>query len=122
MKKYMVTITRSMLESIEVEVEAANPSEAYDKVWERRRSEELEKEFDEADGNGYEYEMGDVEEINPYAQWESLVIASLAGLINCTYQDAQDIVEAQEFYMAQSWASGLSAEGTAKLIEEKSKA
>jgi hypothetical protein len=57
-----------------------------------------------------------------YAKWESLVIASLASLLNCTYQDAQDIAEAQDFYMAQAWTRGLSAEGTAKLIEEKSKA
>lgn len=58
----------------------------------------------------------------PYHEWEGAVIDRIEELCDCTRSDAQGIVEAQEFYMAQSWAKGLNPEQTARIIDEKSKA
>jgi hypothetical protein len=79
------------------------------------------------DNLGYDkYDILDLsreeEEIEDHVGWESLVIASLASLLDCTYQDAQDIVEAQDFYLTQCWTKGLNPQETARIIEEKSKA
>jgi hypothetical protein len=63
-----------------------------------------------------------VVETAPYWEWEGEVIDLIEELCDCTRSDAQGIVEAQDFYMAQAWTKGLSAEQTAKLIDEKSKA
>jgi hypothetical protein len=57
-----------------------------------------------------------------YANWEALTVCALAAQIDCTYSDAQGIIEAQEFYLAQSWAKGLTPQETARIIDEKSKA
>jgi hypothetical protein len=61
-------------------------------------------------------------DVYPYWMWEADVIDHVQDLLQCPRGDAQAVVEAQEFYMAQSWGKGLSAQATAKLIEEKSKA
>jgi hypothetical protein len=58
----------------------------------------------------------------PYSQWEGAVIDLIEELCDCTRSDAQGIVEAQDFYMTQSWTKGLTPAETAKLIDEKSKA
>jgi hypothetical protein len=58
----------------------------------------------------------------PYSQWELEVIRLVEELCDCSTSDAQGIIEAQDFYMTQSWTKGLTPAETAKLIDEKSKA
>jgi len=55
-----------------------------------------------------------------YDQWESSVIDNFAELTQMPYSDAQGVVEANSFYLAQSWAKGLDADKTAHLINDKS--
>lgn len=56
-----------------------------------------------------------------YADWESDVLDNIRKTLNVTFGDAQGIMMANEFYMAQSWGKGLGAKETANLILEKSK-
>ena len=55
-----------------------------------------------------------------YSEWEEEVANSLANELEIDYSDAQSIIEANDFYMSQSWTKGLSPSETAKLIDEKS--
>ena len=55
-----------------------------------------------------------------YADWEMEVTESLSDKLGIDYGDASAIVEAQPFYMQQSWTKGLSPQETAKVIDEKS--
>jgi hypothetical protein len=55
-----------------------------------------------------------------YAEWEMEVTQTLADKLGIDYGDASGIVEAQPFYMQQSWTKGLSASETADVIDEKS--
>jgi hypothetical protein len=61
-------------------------------------------------------------DLSDYSQWEDDVICKIEELCDCTRSDAQGIVEAQDFYMTQSWTKGLTAEETARIIDEKSRA
>lgn len=56
-----------------------------------------------------------------YSEWEGLVTDKIEELCEVTRSDAQGIVEAQEFYMAQCWGKGMNAGDTAKFIDEKSR-
>jgi hypothetical protein len=55
-----------------------------------------------------------------YVEWETEVTQILADKLDIDYGDASGIVEAQPFYLQQSWTKGLSAEQTADVIDEKS--
>jgi len=55
-----------------------------------------------------------------YVEWETEVTQILADKLDIDYGDASGIVEAQPFYLQQSWTKGLSAEETADVIDEKS--
>lgn len=55
-----------------------------------------------------------------YDQWERQVTDKVGATLKISNGDAQGIVEAQSFYMQQSWAKGLTANETAKVIIEKS--
>lgn len=67
---------------------------------------------------GYMEHGGKVEK--NYVEWEREVTQTLADKLGIDYGDASGIVEAQPFYMQQSWTKGLSAEETADVIDEKS--
>lgn len=67
---------------------------------------------------GYMEHGGKVE--RNYAEWEMEVTQTLADKLGIDYGDASGIVEAQPFYMQQSWTKGLSASETADVIDEKS--
>lgn len=54
--------------------------------------------------------------MNKYDTWETEVTELIAAQLQCTYGDAAGVVEAQPFYMAQSWGMGLTAEQTANKI------
>lgn len=56
-----------------------------------------------------------------YTDFEGDVTSAIEKLLNVTRSDAQGIVEAQNFYMQQSWTKGLSVKETAELIKSKSK-
>lgn len=51
-----------------------------------------------------------------YDTWEINVTELIASQLDATYGDAAGIVEAQPFYMAQSWGLGLTAEQTASKL------
>ena len=55
-----------------------------------------------------------------YVEWETEVTQILADKLDIDYGDASGIVEAQPFYLQQSWTKGLSAAETADVIDEKS--
>ena len=55
-----------------------------------------------------------------YHEWEDDVISHIEELCDCTRSDAQGIVMAQEYIMAQSWGDNMSAEQTAILIDRAS--
>ncbi len=55
-----------------------------------------------------------------YHEWEDDVIRHIEELCDCTRSDAQGIVMAQEYIMAQSWGDNMSAEQTAILIDRAS--
>lgn len=60
--------------------------------------------------------------LSEHASWEEEVINAVARDLMITYSDATGIVEAQPFYMAQSWSKGLDAQDTAqKIIDESEK-
>jgi hypothetical protein len=56
-----------------------------------------------------------------YTDWEEAVANSLSDKLEISFGDAQGIVEANEFYMAQAWSKGLNSEETADYIDSKSK-
>jgi hypothetical protein len=103
----LVHLCRENGYDLDKELEMAK-SHAHEEVRQQRWSKKEEEDEDER--------------INGYANWEALVVTNLARQIDCTYQDAMDIIEAQDFYLAQSWGKGLSPEETARIIDEKSKA
>jgi len=51
-----------------------------------------------------------------YNNWEEAVTKIIAAALSCTYGVAAGIVEAQPFYMAQSWGLALSPAQTAAKI------
>ncbi|MNC73949.1 hypothetical protein D3C75_1252320 [compost metagenome] len=51
-----------------------------------------------------------------YSEWEEAVIERVADALEVGYSDAAGVVEAQPFYMQQSWGMGLDAEQTATKI------
>lgn len=59
-------------------------------------------------------------ELGDYDQWEDDITTEIENITEVSRGDAQGMVEAQGFYMMQSWSKGLSAKDTAKLIVEKS--
>lgn len=66
-------------------------------------------------------ENTDTRHSSAYDIWEGDVIDELEEQLEMDRSDAQGLVMANEFYMAQSWSKGLSAKDTAKLIDEKSR-
>ena len=52
-----------------------------------------------------------------YADWERDVTYQLELIAGVTTSDAQAIIEAHEFEMAQCWAKDMTAEETAKKID-----
>ena len=56
-----------------------------------------------------------------YDEWEDEVTTLVESKCDVTRSDAQGIVMAQPFVMAQSWGKGLSAEETASLVDEASR-
>lgn len=53
-----------------------------------------------------------------YFEWEGAVIEVVAELMAISYSNAAGVVEAQPFYMQQSWGKGMDAQLTAaKVIE-----
>lgn len=53
-----------------------------------------------------------------YFEWEGAVIEVVAELMAISHSDAAGVVEAQPFYMQQSWGKGMDAQLTAaKVIE-----
>lgn len=55
-------------------------------------------------------------------QWEGAVAEIIAETLGITTSDAQGIVQAQDFYMTQSWGKGMPAQETAEKIMAESKA
>jgi hypothetical protein len=51
-----------------------------------------------------------------YFEWEEAVIEQVADTLEVSHSDASAVVEAQSFYMQQSWGMGLDAKQTAKKI------
>jgi hypothetical protein len=59
--------------------------------------------------------------VGSYSDWESDIKDEISDTLEIGYGDAEGIVMANEFYMAQSWGKGMSAKETANLIIAKSK-
>lgn len=55
-----------------------------------------------------------------YQIWEEEITSILVENLECTRSDAQAIMEAQPFTMAQSWGKGLGPVQTAAIIEAES--
>lgn len=51
-----------------------------------------------------------------YFEWEGAVIEAVAELMTISHSDASGIVEAQAFYMTQSWGKGMDAQQTAAKV------
>ncbi len=66
--------------------------------------------------NEIEYAKGGGVGERTYSQWEDEVISEVESELDVTRSDAQGVVEAQSFKMAQSWGKGLSGKETAKII------
>jgi len=49
-----------------------------------------------------------------YSTWEKNIAERLQKKLVCSFSDAQAVIETQSFFIAQSWAKGLSAKKTAK--------
>ncbi|MGO4801181.1 hypothetical protein ACEN2T_18025 [Pseudomonas sp. W22_MBD1_FP4] len=56
-----------------------------------------------------------------YFEWEGAVIEAVADAMAISHSDASGIVEAQQFYMHQSWVKGIDSQMTAGKIMEASK-
>lgn len=54
--------------------------------------------------------------MSEHSSWEGDVINAVANALEISYSDASGVVEAQPFYMAQSWSKGLDAQATAQKI------
>ena len=53
-----------------------------------------------------------------YYEWEIAVVEAVAELMALSHSDAAGVVDAQPFYMQQSWGKGMDAQRTAaKVIE-----
>jgi len=53
-----------------------------------------------------------------YVEWEGNVTELVAGDLQVSYGDAAGIIEAQSFYMQQSWCRGMNAKQTSEKILE----
>jgi len=51
-----------------------------------------------------------------YFEWEGAVAQAVADALQVSRSDASGIVEAQPFYMQQSWGKGMDAQQTAAKI------
>lgn len=51
-----------------------------------------------------------------YNVWEEAVTQQIAVTLEVSYSDASSVVEAQPFYIQQSWAKGMDAQQTAEKI------
>lgn len=51
-----------------------------------------------------------------YFEWEGAVIEAVAESMAISHSDATGVVEAQPFYMQQSWGKGMDAQQTAAKI------
>lgn len=51
-----------------------------------------------------------------YFEWEGAVTEAIADALQVSRSDASGIVEAQPFYMQQSWGNGIDAQHTAAKI------
>lgn len=51
-----------------------------------------------------------------YSEWEEAVVEAVAEVLEISCSDASGVVEAQPFYMQQSWGGGLSAQQAAAKI------
>lgn len=51
-----------------------------------------------------------------YYEWESEVVEAVADSLEISRSDASGVVEAQPFYMQQSWGKGMDAQQTATKI------
>ncbi|MBP3998300.1 hypothetical protein [Pseudomonas koreensis] len=51
-----------------------------------------------------------------YFEWEGAVTQAVADALKVSRSDASGIVEAQPFYMQQSWGKGMDAQQTAAKI------
>lgn len=56
-----------------------------------------------------------------YFEWEGAVTEAVAELMAISHSDAAGVVEAQPFYMQQSWAKGMNAQQTAAKVIEAAK-
>lgn len=57
--------------------------------------------------------------VSDYDKWEGDVAEELSLMLDIPFSDAYGIIQANSFYMTQSWGKDLTAEETAKLIDEK---
>lgn len=57
-----------------------------------------------------------------YYEWEAAVTEAVAEAMAISHSDASGIVEAQPFYMQQSWGKGMDAQQTATKILSAAKA
>ncbi|KPG82214.1 hypothetical protein [Pseudomonas sp. RIT-PI-o] len=57
-----------------------------------------------------------------YYEWEAEVTEAVAEAMAISHSDASGIVEAQPFYMQQSWGKGMDAQQTATKILSAAKA
>lgn len=57
-----------------------------------------------------------------YFEWEGAVVEAVADALQVSHSDASGIVEAQPFYMQQSWGKGLDAQQTAAKVIESAQA
>ena len=53
--------------------------------------------------------------------WENEIIQAISTELNCSISDSAAIVEANPFYLNQSWGKGLSSEEAANVIINMSK-
>lgn len=51
-----------------------------------------------------------------YFEWEGAVTEAVAEALQVSLSDASGVVEAQPFYMQQSWGKGMDAQQTAAKI------
>ncbi|UST77231.1 hypothetical protein [Pseudomonas siliginis] len=51
-----------------------------------------------------------------YSEWEVAVTEAVATALQVNHADASGVVEAQPFYMQQSWVKGMDAQQTATKI------
>jgi len=59
--------------------------------------------------------------VSEYDEWQGEIVRELEDSLDMTTSDAQGLVEAHNFEMMQSWAKGLDAKQTAKVIDRVSR-